>query len=437
MWAKLNQLPLFHLIRHKSIQNFLFLLTIQASNILISLISMPLLITSIGVDQFGLVNLALSVIILANILVGFGYNLSAPREVAIYHQDNKALSHIFSNVITGKFSMALLAACLILISIFWLDLFQEYQVILVFSLLLLFSEATLPLWFFQGIEKMKLVSIANVFSKLLYLLGIVIFIHQPEQAIYVNFLLGGSGLAINLLLLFYIHVELKILFYPPQFYQVWKSLKGNVHLFLSNLASHVSTNGGLIILSFFATAETLGMFSLAERISMVLRLFPTLIIQAIYPNNSRLYQTNKSRFFSSLRKVYRMTLIGGLVLSLFIFGFAPYIIQLLARTQLEQSVLYMRTLAFIPFFACLNIPNVMLILVKDQKNLMFRSSWLMVLYMVPVSSILTHYFGGLGLCYGLLSTEIAVLMICTVINLIKNKSEIATFWGVAGKPIGD
>jgi len=55
------------------------------------------------VDQFGLVNLALSVIILLNILVGFvGYNLSAPREVAVNQQNKEALSHLVSNVFSGK-----------------------------------------------------------------------------------------------------------------------------------------------------------------------------------------------------------------------------------------------------------------------------------------------------------------------------------------------
>ncbi|WP_114751631.1 oligosaccharide flippase family protein [Pleomorphovibrio marinus] len=435
MWAKINQFPLFHLIRHKSIQNFIFLIIIQASNVLISLISMPLLVTSLGVDQFGLVNLALSIIILANILVGFGYNLSAPREVALLHRDKKALSFVFSRVISGKFSMALLAAILIIIGVFGFGLFQEYQLILVYSLLLLFSEATLPLWFFQGMEKMKLVSISNVFSKLLYLLGLVLFIHRPDQAKWVNFLLGSTGLAINILLLVYIHISLKIFFQYPKIGQIWKSLLDNFQFFLSNLASHISTNGGLIILSFFAAAETLGMFSLAERISMVLRLIPSLIIQAIFPNTSRLFQSDKPRFYRFLRRVYRWTLVLGIIGSMTVFALAPYIIHLLARSTFEESVQYMRILAFIPFFACLNIPNVMIILVKGQKNLMFRSSWLMALYMVPACWVLTHIYGGMGLCFGLLSTEIAVLLICTFINFMKNKLEISTFWKLKGNLI--
>ena len=417
-----------NLIRNKPIQNFVFLAAIQASNVLISLITIPLLIQSIGVDQFGLVNLALSVIVLCNILVGFGYNLSGPREVAINHQNKEFLSHLVSNILFSKILMALMATLAIVLSIFVFGIFQEYQWILLFSFLLLFSEATLPLWFFQGMEKMKVVSIANVLSKLLYLMGIVLFIHSPEQSIWVNFLLGSSGLGINLLLLLYIHFQMDIKFYKPKFIQVFDSIKENGLFFLSNMANHISVNGGLIILSFFSSAEILGMYSLAERITMVLRLFPSLVIQAIYPNASRLYNSNSPKFFAFFKKVYLLTLLFGLLGSLLTFVFADIIIELLAKTYLEESIRYMQVLAFVPFLACLNIPNVLLFLVKEQKNILFQSSWITTFYMIPTCSLLTYYFGGMGLCIGLLSTELVVLAICTSFNFSKNREDSVAFW---------
>ena len=416
------------LFKNKSIQNFIFLITIQASNIVITLISMPLLIQSIGVDGFGLVNLSLSVIILANILVGFGYNLSGPREVALLQNDKESLSHVVSNVVFSKVLMALLATLGLIVAVFGLNMFKEYQWILLFSVLLLFSEATLPLWFFQGMEKMKLISIANVFSKLLYLMGIVLFIHAPDSAKWVNFIMGASGLGVNILLLLYIHYMLEIRFYKPKFLQLFASLKDNGLLFLSNIATHISVHGGLIILSFFSVAEVLGMFSLAERISMVLRMFPSMVIHSIYPNTSKLLKDDIRQFVLFLRKAYFGTMIAALIISLFTFALAPFIIELLAKTRLEESVTYLRILAFIPLLACLNIANVVMFLGRDQKELMFRSSWILLLYMLPACLSLTYFFGGIGLCYGLLSTELVVLLICTILNIFKNRDLMNAFW---------
>ncbi|TFV95689.1 flippase [Algoriphagus kandeliae] len=423
MFEKLALLPLSNFIRNKSIQNFLFLAVIQSSNVLISIISMPLLIQSIGVDQFGLVNLALSVIILLNILVGFGYNLSAPREVAVNQNDKMALSHLVSNVFSAKAILAFIATLLILVGAFGFNLFQEYQLILVFSSLLLFSEATLPLWFFQGMEKMKLVSIANIFSKLLFLMGIVLFIHSPEQSKWVNFMMGFFGLSINLLLLVYIHSFLGIRFYRPEFSAIWKSWKDNLLLFFSNLASHISINGGLIILSFFSVAETLGMYSLAERVVMVLRLFPALIIQAIFPNASKLHKEDPGRFFSFLKKVYLRVLLTGAVIAAGAHFSAPWIIQVLSKSNLEESILYLKILAAVPFLACLNVGNITLLLVADLKELLFKASWMMCVYMLVVSTLLTSLMGGIGLCIGIISTEVIVFLICLVL-LFRHKREL-------------
>lgn len=413
MFEKLNLLiPFGNYIRNKSFQNFIFLAVIQSSNVLISIISMPLLIQNIGVDQFGLVNLALSVIILLNILVGFGYNLSAPREVAINNSDKEALSHLVSNVFSGKVLLAVLATFLILVGAFGFNLFQEYQMILVFSVLLLFSEATLPLWFFQGMEKMKLVSIANIFSKLLFLMGIVLFIHSPEQSKWVNFLMGFFGLGINLLLLAYIHSFLGIQFYRPEFSAIWKSLRDNSLLFFSNLASHISISGGLIVLSFFANAETLGMYSLAERVIMVLRLFPPFIFQAIIPNASRLYTEDLPAFFKFMKRVYKKVLVVGFFISACVHFAAPFIVQVLSRTALEESVLYLKILALVPFLACLNVANVTMMMAADLRQLLFKASWLMCAFMLILSPILTAYYGPIGLCIAIISTEIVVFLIC-------------------------
>lgn len=429
MFEKLNLLiPFGNFIRNKSIQNFLFLAIIQSSNVLISIISMPLLIQSIGVDQFGLVNLALSVIILLNILVGFGYNLSAPREVAILQGNKEALSHVVSNVFSGKVLLAALAAFMILIGVFGLNLFEGYQMILVFSVLLLFSEATLPLWFFQGMEKMKLVSIANIFSKLLFLMGIVLFIHSPEQSKWVNFLMGFFGLGINLLLLAYIHSFLGIQFYRPEFSAIWKSLKDNSLLFLSNLASHISINGGLIILSFFSVAETLGMYSLAERVIMVLRMFPALIIQAIFPSASRLFKENQTAFYVFLKRVYFRVLGIGAIISTSAYFAAPFIIKVLSRSELEESVIYLQILSIVPFLACLNIGNITIMLVSDLKQLLFRASWMMCAYMVTVSLILTSMLGAIGLCLAIASTEIVVFLICLVLLYRHNRTLVHGFY---------
>jgi PST family polysaccharide transporter len=381
---------------------------------------MPLLIQALGVDQYGLVNLALSVIFLANVWVSFGYNLSGPRKIAINQQNRSALSAVVSKIFFSKAILAMVAFIVLIILAFGFDFFAEYKVVLVFSLLLLFSEASASTWLFQGLEKMRMASVANVFSKLLYLLALVLFIHQPQDAKWVNLFMGVPALGINILLLFYIHFDLKINFFLPKVAELIHSWKENFILFLSGVADHISVHGGLIILSFFASASVLGMYSMAERISMVLRMFPTLITQAVYPNASKLYQTDLYSFFDFIKKIYWGALGISFLITSMVVIFAPQIIWLVSRNDFGASIEFLRILAFVPLFATLNVANMIMILVSDQKNILFNSTWILGGYMILAASGLSYFFGGIGLAYSLLSTELIIFAICSI--LIRRKS---------------
>lgn len=426
-------MPMGDLIRNKSIQNFIFLAVIQSSNMLISLISMPILIQNIGVDQFGLVNLAFSVIIILNVVVVFGYSLAGPREVALASDDKEALSHIVSNIFAAKIFLATLCTIGILIAIFGFDLFQSYREILIFSILLLYSEATLPLWFFQGLEKMKFISMANILGKLLYLAGIVLFVQSPEQSKWVNFVLGFSGLMINFLLLAYIQVFLGIRFYKPEFLAIWRNLKQNLLLFLSSMASYISSNGGLIVLSFFANATTLGMFSLAEKITLILRIFPALVVQAAYANATKLYVNNRDQFYRYVFQISSWSILIAAGISIFTYLLAPFIILTLSKKELPEAVLFLQILAFVPLLASLNIFNFLIFLVKDQKSLVFKSSWILCIYMILAATVLTYLFGGKGLAFGLISGELIVFCVCLMLNLVYNKPDLIHLWQIIKK----
>lgn len=422
MLGKLNQLSIFYLIRNKSIQNFIFLFLIQSSNILVSLIAMPILIQAIGVDQFGLVNLSLSIIFLFNVLVSFGYNLSGPREIALSQSSYSLMGEKLSEVLASKLVLAIISFFLLLFLGNGLGFFKEYRWLLLWSTVLLFSEATTTTWFFQGKENMKLVALFNILGKLCYLFLLVWLIKDPTQSFLANFLLGSTALITNLCLLVYIHESLSIKLVLPGFKKIWQSWKENIMLFFSGLAAHFAVNGGLIVLSFFASAQVLGLYSLAERIAMVLRIVPTLITQAAYPKASKLYEQDRNSFYRFVKKVQLSSLGSGFAISMSIYGLAPQVIRLLSGDTLTSSIDFLRVLAFLPFLASMNISNMLIILVTDQKKVLFNATWTFCLYMLSASIILTHLFGGMGLAFSLLSTELFIFGIS--LFLLNTKSTI-------------
>jgi PST family polysaccharide transporter len=221
---------------------------------------------------------------------------------------------------------------------------------------------------------------------------------------------------------------MKIRLVRPKLLRILHSLKNNVLLFLSSLASHIAINGGLIILSFFASAAVLGPYSIAERIAMVLRMAPVLISQAIFPRASILYYEEKNKFFSFLAKVELATLLIGLFIIVFIQVSAPYIVQLIAGENLENAVLFLKILSFIPLVSGLNLGNMLIILVTEEKKVLFNSTWVFSIYMLTASLILTEYYGGVGLAVALISTEVVMFVITAILLYRKKPSTVSQFY---------
>ena len=74
-------------------------------------------------------------------------------------------------------------------------------------------------------------------------------------------------------------------------------------------------------------------------------------------------------------------------------------------------------------FYRLNVANISILLVSNLRELLFRASWMFCAYMICASTYLTSAYGGIGLCYGILSTEVMVFLICLFL-LYRHKKDL-------------
>ncbi len=416
------------LLIHKSFQNFTFLFITQVSNILISVLSIPLIFKALGTEAFGLVNAAFTIMITMALGISYGYHLSGPREVAIHQDNHQKLSEIFTEIFSSKLILAFISLLLIWGGSF-LGAFSRYSDILLFSSVMILAEAFFPLWFMQGVEEVKLLTISNLCGKLLYILSLVFFIQSPSDAVWVNFSFGASALLVNIGLIFYVIKKWKITLFIPKLKALVNSLKENFSLFISSVAGYLTVNGGVIILSFTATGYELGSFGLAERVIRVVRLFPSIMAQAIYPHASRLYQQDRLSFFRFVKKTYAASLLLTLMGSVLLYLLAPYIIYFFAKDPLEDAVLLLRVLSLVPFLATLNIANVLLVLVKSENKLLLKSTFISFVFMLLVATLGAQYYGALGMSIGLLLTELMFFASQTWINYRYIKSDTIALYG--------
>lgn len=373
---------------------------------MVALVVTPILFQKLGEEVYGLIALGLSVTLLFGILVNYGFHLNGPKELALRAKGSEENKALINEVITTRLILATLLSFVIYFSIEIFGLFPKYDLIMQYALIILFAEALFPMFIAQGFEKLQLISRSNMAAKILYLVLIVLFVKGPEDAPWVNFYFGLSTLIANVVLLLIIYRLENLKFYIASLNRILFRLKDNFQYFVSTPASYIIVSGGIIILSAFVTEKALGQYALAQRIALLIRMLPGLYGQSILQKATRLEMDSKESYQVFLKQNHRIGLVVCGLIGLGVFLTAPFIIRVVGGEFVTESAQVLKVLGFLPFAAMFNIKNTVDTIIQEKKQVLSKALWIATLAMLVLTTIGSYYWGGIGLAYALLATEI-------------------------------
>ena len=396
------------------IKNFSNLSINQGINILVAIIATPILFQNLGESSFGLINLSFSIFILLSIIISYGYHLNGPKNISLITQINKERD-LINELISIRIFLALIVSLLVILITYFSSLFDGYRIIMLFSIPILWSEAIHPVFYLQGKNNLSILAILNSFSKLIYLAFIILFIKSPEDAYKVNLMFGMSLFIVYLFFWIKIYLKNKIKFVWSSFEKLIYRLKGNFEFFFSSIAGHISIHSGLIILKLFVDNFELGKFALANRIALLLRMFPVFIVQSVLQNATLISRENNSGLKEYLNYYYWRGLVITFIIGLFFLIFSKWIIIIFAGEEIEYSTQILSLLSFIPLLAMLNFKNILNILIEEKKRILNKATWISTLVMITISVIFSYLHGGLGLAIALLFSEIFSFIVHSIL----------------------
>ena len=406
------------------IKNFSNLIINQCINIFIVLLATRVLFNRLGEAQYGLVNLALSVVLLLSITVSYGYHLNGPKRIALFRDDSVKKQTLINEIIVTRIIIAIGMAIILFCLSYFFGFFKSYASLLYYSLILLFSQALFPMFYVQGNDKIEWFSLVNIFAKGSYLILIVLFIKTPKDATYVNFIFGFTALMVYTVFWIIIYKKEKIKWVWVSIHNIKKRFIENFQFFTSSIAGHVSIHGGLIVLASFVNNTVLGEFALAQKIALLMRMIPVFFTQAVLQKATILFKKDKTEFNSYINQIFIVGLSITFVMGLSVIILSKWIIFLFAGSHVIYSQTILKILAFIPFLSMLNFNNMIKILVNEKKHLLSRASWVTAIIMLILAIIGSYYYGGYGLSIALVLTEIMSFIVYSKL-LMKNKYESA------------
>ncbi|MCG8483481.1 MAG: oligosaccharide flippase family protein, partial [Clostridia bacterium] len=163
---------------------------------LVPLITLPYLIRVLGTEKYGLVVFAQVISSYFGVLIDFGFKNSATKNISIHRNDKSKLTEIISSVLIIKLFLWLISFAVLFVIVLMIPGLRKEMLLFLFSFGFCFNELLFPQWYFQGVERMKYITIINLISRSIFLALIFIIINDVSDYLLVP-LLNSIGIFIG------------------------------------------------------------------------------------------------------------------------------------------------------------------------------------------------------------------------------------------------
>jgi PST family polysaccharide transporter len=296
--------------KKRLLSNFFSLTVLQGLNMFLPLVTLPYLVRVLEVENFGLINFVLSIVMYFNILVSFGFELSATREISIHRDDNKKVSSIFSSVMFIKIFLFLLSLLILTLLILNIDSFKEHAPLYYATFGLVLGNVLFPTWFFQGIEQMKYITYINFIVRVAFTGLIFVFVKEQNDFIYVPLLTSIGAILGGLYSLWLVFKLYKIELIVPSREEIIEHLKESYMFFLSRVANDGSRFYAITLIGATFGHAIVGYYSMVEKLYFAFMSVGGIVAQTIYPYMSR---TKNIQFFKKILSMVSLAVVGLLI----------------------------------------------------------------------------------------------------------------------------
>ncbi|MFD2873872.1 oligosaccharide flippase family protein [Mucilaginibacter ximonensis] len=348
--------------------NFINLTSIQLSNTLLLFITIRIITGNVGINGFGMVMFASRFSMLVGTVVNYGTSQSGVKDTVFNLNNRESLSLTFSNtlfvriLIFSIYVICLIACCSI-------HKLSYYYIVAAAPMVL--AEVLNPLCFYIGIERIRVFNLTNLAANFFAVAAIFIFIHQPQDAPWVNFILGTANVTTYIGLCLYFIYRFKLKLKLPSRTEILKMIKENFYLTINNISA-IMQQSIIIFALEWSGSGLLGAYALCDRFIAQCRSVLNIVSNAVYPNAVNLYKQHREAWAAYRKKSRRLFaglfFIGGLL----IFVLANMIIFVLSKKHNPDAVVMLRIMGFVPVISAFNVYGVLDMLLKNRNIYLFR-----------------------------------------------------------------
>ena len=325
--------------------NFISLSFLHAANLILPLITFPYLVRTLGIEFYGLVIFAQAFISYFNIIAEYGFNFSGTREISLSKNSIEELTIAYNSIMTARFILVIICLIVMTIVVLSFDKFLIYWELYFLTFGMVIGTMLFPTWFFQGMEKMKYITILSIISKSIFTISIFVFVKSPSDYLLIPVLNSGGYIFVGVISMIIINVKFNIPFKIQKNINVWRHLREGYYIFISTISTNLYTTTTTVVLGLVTNTTMVGYYAIAEKALRIIVAMFSPFTQTIYPHIIQLAENSFEETVILLRRILNFTILISIFMWIIGFIFTEQIFHLLFSENVNHSIIIFKILS--------------------------------------------------------------------------------------------
>lgn len=397
------------------IESYFSLSILNGLNVILPLLTLPYILRIVGATNYGIYAFITVIIQYCVLISSYGFNFSATKQVSQHRHDTYNLSRIYSAVIVSRLILAFISFTLLFsLSFLFISSRSEF-IMLIWGIGIVVGDTFVPIWFFQGVEKMRYLTIVNVTAKVIFTVLIFIFIRESADFRYIIILNSLGYITAGVFSIVLVKKYFKIKFITPNYRELVYQFKEGSALFGSTIGMELYRNANIFILRFFVNDAAVGIYAAAEKVIKGIQMAISPITQALFPHLSLKFkqQSLKDNLDTMKRIILRFSPIV-LIIAILTYIMAPWLSSLLCGNDYRSAVSLIRIMSPIIFIGGINyVLGVVGLVNLNKQNVFFRYVLFAGLVSVLFVLLTVNKYGSAAAAAAMTFSEIVLFCLCT------------------------
>lgn len=335
-------------------KNVIATTVVQVTNYLVPLILTPLITRAFGTELYGRLAYAQNITSYFFIIIIFGLDYVASKNVALNRDNPTELNNIFSTVIRWRTIMFFATIAILTALYYTFAPVHNYLTLYLICASGNIGYVLFPTFFLQGQEDLVKASLATFTIRTTLLLAVCLLVKTQQDLLLYVALLSG----INIL------VSGAMCVYTKRHYHLRRGVFNSVLIkqslapFATDIITSLYYSVGLVLMGFVLNENSIGLYSGAVKIitaGTIVLCYP--FTHALYPRQCSLFAKGPAQGWNFFKKTIGTSILLGTTVAVGVYIGAPILVNIFLGPAFKEATNYVRQMTGIPL--CVILASIM------------------------------------------------------------------------------